>query len=336
MPRCEFIMPQACHRLSPLVAACHRGALKAAREGVPRSVSPRDTTRPAPRLRSKSEAGYAASVQSRKRLKGCCEVTSRTIRRLLSPAKEAPLSQRSPWSGVRIPPATGQPLPISEPILFQVDSILTQTCQDFEPWLDPVTSSAGCRGRGRTSAGWRVGPGDEGCDKFGRLPGHERGPCQARKTEHPVKNKVFGNLVVFAHFFGPKESGDEAVTSGDKLSGMELASLSGQKPEIEQRLEPVFDRNRANLEAEAPRLPSDRKKQAFREFGKFAVLRIFSTKNGAVTKTGDIGKTFSRMENVAVLQGFSTQKRKLIGYYRPMFLATICTTSVWTLRFTHR
>ena len=42
-----------------------------------------------------------------------------------------------------------------------------------------------------------------------------------------------GNLTVFAHFFGPKESGDVAVTSGDKLSGMELASFSGQKTEIE-------------------------------------------------------------------------------------------------------
>ena len=63
-------------------------------------------------------------------------------------------------------------------------------------------------------------------------------------------------------------------------------------------------------------MPSDRKKQTFREFGKLAVLSTFSTKNGAVTKTGDIGKTFSRMENLAVLQGFSTQKRK------PMFLTT--------------
>ena len=44
-----------------------------------------------------------------------------------------------------------------------------------------------------------------------------------------------GNLAVFAHLFDPKESGDVAVTSGDKLSGMELASFSGQKTEIEQR-----------------------------------------------------------------------------------------------------
>ena len=66
-------------------------------------------------------------------------------------------------------------------------------------------------------------PGDEGGDKFGRLPCHERRPRQAvvlrRKTENPVKNEVFGKSgtwPLFAHFFGPKESGDEAVTSGDK------------------------------------------------------------------------------------------------------------------------
>ena len=74
-------------------------------------------------------------------------------------------------------------------------------------------------------------------------------------------------------------------------------SFSGQKTES-GALNPVFDRNRANLEAEAPHLPSDKKKRTFQEFGKLAVLRIFSTKNGAVTKTGDIGKTFSRMENL--------------------------------------
>ena len=77
-----------------------------------------------------------------------------------------------------------------------------------------------------------------------------------------------GNLAAFAHFLGPKESGDEAVTSGDKLSGMKLACFSGQKTNQEQseRLEPVFDRNQANLEAEAPRLPSDTKKRIFRSW----------------------------------------------------------------------
>ena len=110
-----------------------------------------------------------------------------------------------------------------------------------------------------------------------------------------------------------QKSGDVAVTSGDKLSGMELGSFSGQK----RKSRAVFGRSRANLEAEAPRLPSDRKKRTFRAFGKLAVLSTFSTQNGAVTST----KTFSRMENLSVLQGFSTQNRKL-GYYRPVFLST--------------
>ena len=95
-----------------------------------------------------------------------------------------------------------------------------------------------------------------------------------------------------------------------------MAAYSGRK------LEPVFGRKRANQEAEAPHLPSDRKKQAFREFGKLAVLSTFSAQKGAVTSNGDIGKTFSRMRNLAVVEGFSGQNRKLIGYYRPMFLTT--------------
>ena len=70
-----------------------------------------------------------------------------------------------------------------------------------------------------------------------------------------------------------------------------------------ERLEPVFDRKRANLEAQAPHLTSDTKKTNFSEL---AVL----SENGAVTKTGDIGKTFSWMENSVVLQGFSTKKQK--------------------------
>ena len=57
-------------------------------------------------------------------------------------------------------------------------------------------------------------------------------------------------------------------------------------------------------------------------FSELAVLSAFCTKNGAVTKTGDIGKTFSWMENLAVLQGFGTQKPKLIGRYKVMFLTT--------------
>ena len=48
-------------------------------------------------------------------------------------------------------------------------------------------------------------------------------------------------------------------------------------------------------------------------FSEFAVFSAFCTKNGVVTKTGDIGKTFSWLENLAVLQGFWTQIRKLMS-----------------------
>ena len=58
------------------------------------------------------------------------------------------LSLHRPRSGARFPPASGQPLPINEPILFQPVSILTQTCQDFRALgvrqvaaLDPVESA---------------------------------------------------------------------------------------------------------------------------------------------------------------------------------------------------
>ena len=98
------------------------------------------------------------------------------------------------------------------------------------------------------------------------------------------------------------------MTNGDRLGGMDLGSFFGSKT--------------ANREAEAPHLPSDRKQRAFREFGKLAVLGTFSAQKGAVTSNGDIGKTFSWMENLAVLAAFSGQKRKLIGWYRPMFLST--------------
>ena len=57
------------------------------------------------------------------------------------------------------------------------------------------------------------------------------------KPGEELSLRELGNLAAFAHFFGPKESGDEAVTSGDKLGGMELASFSGQKTEIESCVE---------------------------------------------------------------------------------------------------
>ena len=57
-------------------------------------------------------------------------------------------------------------------------------------------------------------------------------------------------------------------------------------------------------------------------FSEFAVFSAFCTKNGAVTLTGDIGKTFSRLKNLAVLQGLGTKNPQELGYYKQMFLTT--------------
>ena len=66
-------------------------------------------------------------------------------------------------------------------------------------------------------------------------------------------------------------------------AGWNLPAFPGRKrnPEHGERLEPDFDRKRANLEAQAPRLTSDTEKTNFSEL---AVLSAFCTKNGAVTK----------------------------------------------------
>ena len=63
----------------------------------------------------------------------------------------------------------------------------------------------------KTSAGCRVTS-----KVLGRLSCHGK-PCEERSPPE------LGNWAAFAHFFDPKESGDEAVTNGDKLGGMEFA-----------------------------------------------------------------------------------------------------------------
>ena len=57
----------------------------------------------------------------------------------------------------------------------------------------------------------------------------------------------------FAHFCTQKASGDKAVTSGDKLSGLEFAGFLGQKTDFGA----VFGGKRANLEAQAAHLTPD-------------------------------------------------------------------------------
>ena len=67
----------------------------------------------------------------------------------------------------------------------------------------------------------------------------------------------------FAHFCTQKASRDEAVTSGDKLSGLEFAGFSGQKTEFGARR---TSGKRANLEAQAAHLTPDTKKHTFRSW----------------------------------------------------------------------
>ena len=70
--------------------------------------------------------------------------------------------------------------------------------------------------------------------------------------------------------------------------------------------------------------PGQHKRRRTRKthFSEFAVFSAFCTKNGVVTKTGDIGKTFSGLKNLAVLQGFETKNPNELGGYRPSFLTT--------------
>ena len=86
-------------------------------------------------------------------------------------------------------------------------------------------------------------------------------------------------------------------------AGWNSQAFRGRKRNSEhgEHLEPVFEGKRANLEAQGHEKT---------HFSEFAVFSAFCTKNGVVTKTGDIGKTFSRLKNLAVLQGLGTKKPK--------------------------
>ena len=79
-------------------------------------------------------------------------------------------------------------------------------------------------------------------------------------------------------------------------------------------LEPVFGGKQANLEAQAALLTPDTKN---------ALFGVRRTKNGVVTKTGGIGKTFSGLKNLAVLQGFGTKNPNELGLYKQSFLTTV-------------
>ena len=126
---------------------------------------------------------------------------------------------------------------------------------------DSTVLSAFCTKNG---AGWS---GDISGDKLGGLTDHlgglsdsEPGPRRAVGPRKTLRRRSSGTGPGFAHFCTQKASGDEAVTSGDKFSGLEFAGFSGQKTEFGA----LFGGKRANLEARAPLSTSDTKKRTFR------------------------------------------------------------------------
>ena len=191
-------------------------------------------------------------------------------------------------------------LPTNESARSIIDSNLPRTKSSRE--LGRFCALFGPKESAVSSAGW-----DKGGDKFGRLTCHKPKPRLAaafrarssagcRATENPAKNEVLRNSGT-----GPllrTFSTQKRAVNGDKLGGMEFACFSGQK--TESRAQRAFGARFRPKTSESGGSGST--------FD--AVLSAFCTKNGAVTKTGDIGKTFSWMENLAVLQGLWTKNPK--------------------------
>ena len=109
------------------------------------------------------------------------------------------------------------------------------------------------------------------------------------------------------------ETGD---FGGDKLGGLEFAGFASQKAVFAALQTPGAGFPRKTSEFGDPGTTFDAGHE------KRTVFSAFCTKNGVVTSSGDIGKTFSGLTNLAVLQGFGNQIRKLIGWYKPSFLTT--------------
>ena len=93
------------------------------------------------------------------------------------------------------------------------------------------------------------------------------------------------------------ETGD---FGGDKLGGLEFARFSRQNTDFGALQTPGQENER--IWSPGRTFDAGHEKTHFSEF---AVFSAFCTKNGVVTLTGDIGKTFSGLKNLAVLQGFS-------------------------------
>ena len=125
------------------------------------------------------------------------------------------------------------------------------------------------------------------------------------------------------HFCTQKASGDKAVTSGDGFSGLEFAGFSGQKTEFgaRQTREAGFRRKTSELGGSGTTFDVWHEKTNFSEL---AVFSAFCTKNGVVTKTGDIGKTFSWLKNLLFWSVLGPKITLELGYYKQSFLTTFC------------
>ena len=96
------------------------------------------------------------------------------------------------------------------------------------------------------------------------------------------------------------ETGD---IGGDKLGGLEFAGFLGQNTDFGALQTPGTGFRRKTSEFGGPGCTFDAGHEKT-HFSEFAVFSAFCTKNGVVTLNGDIGKTFSGLKNLAVLQGF--------------------------------
>ena len=123
--------------------------------------------------------------------------------------------------------------------------------------------------------------------RLGHL-GHMTRPEPTLPSQHAGRNAIEGKYpsiqlpvlpvheLAFCALFGPKESGDKAVTSGDMLGGLVFRPESGKLSKVVA--EPAFHRKPANLEARASHLQSDTKNGLF---GLDRFERFFAPKNGA-------------------------------------------------------
>ena len=109
------------------------------------------------------------------------------------------------------------------------------------------------------------------------------------------------------------------MTSGDGFSGLEFAGFSGQKTEFgaRQTREAGFRRKTSELGGSGTTFDVWHEKTNFSEL---AVFSAFCTKNGVVTKTGDIGKTFSWLKNLLFWSVLGPKITLELGYISSLSL----------------